>query len=351
MLPTSLSLPPHCRRYAVAVLSVLAIASAVVLLPASDAGAQVIDECHQVFPPAVEVCPEQEIEDLVSNPPGAEDVVDSAEAVIEFAEGLRLNGQDAVHLCGLARRGVLDTEVNTDYWKSFNRAVENMLSSHWAGWEVTKEEFDACLQARFGMVPVEPIPGSALLDRLPPTVCEFACGPGIMSVEGDVAMTLPDVYFSGPFGQYLAISSWQWNGRPEAYTGGPDGVAISVNDVDLVDDAYFYSNIRADTDDCSKQTARATHRSFNNGLGFRLQDAQRGYPCQGYDWDHGYMYMTFNPYVGCRRYDFFSNFSHTWENTGLDSISFGAGGVSFTYGSQGYQWDFTTNPASYEICG
>jgi len=161
----------------------------------------------------------------------------------------------------------------------------------------------------------------------------------------DVSLPTPSIYRNTQLGRYEVLARWQWNRCGSAYCwavnyggtkgndGGPDGFGVVSNIA-----------LNAVTTSFVTYTERGALYRYTNpdviddyGSGFSEQD--RRYYGRDYSWDHGLIMYGFNirTCVGMRgtQWTFRSRMSHTWGDTGVSSITLGAGFVSFAFTNAG----------------
>lgn len=216
-----------------------------------------------------------------------------------------------------------DELLEKDRYQQFN-----ILVKHFVRAEMAAADVSACLQVLMGLVswaterPIDTYRGVA--DKAFDVVCEKVkrltgveqCLPGTvepMSMSDDVTMFIPDAFYDSRLDRHYALARWDWNAQPDRNPGGDDGIAISIEDVEAVREGYFYAEPDRGRD-CNEGESR--------------QPSERGYITMSFEIDE------------CRRYSIFSKLGHSYETTGVSSISIGAPpNISITFSDQQFQWE------------
>lgn len=180
----------------------------------------------------------------------------------------------------------------------------------------------------------------------------------------DVTLARPSVYRNVQAGRFEAVASWQWKkcgvlycwaenyGDALGNDGGPDGFGV----VSSVAVNYVTTSFATWTERGALQTYVNPDEFDEFGSGYSEQD--RRYHARDYTWDHGLIMYAFNirtcagmkgtPWI------FRSRMSHTWNDTGVLSVSLAQGAISFTFSNPGStrKWSIYGNqPLSWYPCG
>jgi hypothetical protein len=247
---------------------------------------------------------------------------------------------------GPAVEGAPPTSDDAAYYAAVARRIEQVRRARG-----DSGALDRMLEREFGWVKVAGGGGEDLVALGTPS-------------GSDVTLYKPSVYRNVQAGRYEAVATWQWKkcgvlycwaanyGDTLGNDGGPDGFGI-VSSVGVNFITTYFATF-------SERGALLTYTNPDDfdqyGAGFSEQD--RRYHARDYTWDHGTIMYAFNiktcsgmkgtPWI------FKSRMSHTWGDTGVQSVSVSAGfiGFSFTNGGSTRKWSIYGNqPLHWYPCG
>lgn len=182
-------------------------------------------------------------------------------------------------------------------------------------------------------------------DRLGLTLVSDAPAGVQPDTNGDVTLDRPDI-LKNSNGTYYVYVGWEFHGSKTEGSdttgniGGRDqfSVAMSKN-VDNLDGNFNYCP-RSGT--CTRGTNYATSNAA--GVGWAFQDkANKG----ARNFVTGAATFRYKPLSGgCIQA--FTRYSHTWNKTGISSISIGIPmSISVSYSNEGSEWERASAPGSY----
>lgn len=179
-----------------------------------------------------------------------------------------------------------------------------------------------------------------------------------------------NVYYDSQAKLYYSITNWHWNNdnyyddvpgwRQCSFCriaiGGMDGIGTSYNFgvIQLNSSVSYWPASCSPVVVSSSASAQSTY-----GAAFTFQDYwDDGCAPQptAYRVDNsafgGQEVQSFKPnWVGCKLLQAYGKYEHTWQDTGISSVSVGLTDVSFVVSSSANQWYRAVNSPSASVCG
>lgn len=174
--------------------------------------------------------------------------------------------------------------------------------------------------------------------------------------SSNVRLKPPTTYWNGTLTRHEVRGTWQWNDcsayeRCWAWYPGNLGEGQNGFGISFSRPTTHLSTSLNVYDEKGRARTYSSPDSFGQyGATFAEFDIHNTYPT-GYSWDHGTIFMSLRlPSSSCVRgqaLTISTRMGHTWNGTGVSSITVGSSGISVTFSSTSYRWTGVLNPAYY----